>query len=304
MKFFNPNNVLQRIFGIRIKLIRNQKAKPLFTQSIITFNLKGFNLVLNEQHKLPTYIKACPGYSSNLSHISELVSNKYRECEIIDVGANVGDSIALIRSTGIKNHIHAIEGDSYYYKLLIRNCKQFQSVSIYNLFLGEKREEIKANTQTIDGTMSIESINGTSTIEINTLDSFINDKSIQNPKFLKIDTDGFDFSILKGGFKSISEFHPVLFIEYDVSFEMTNDENITSVFNFLLECGYRKIVYYDNKSNLIISANLDDKVINRQLNNYIKSPACPIHYYDVCILHESDVDIYEQLLSTVLATLE
>jgi len=50
-------------------------------------------------------------------------------------------------------------------------------------------------------------------VEIDTLDSSMQKFSIPNPDFIKIGVEGFEYKVLQGAYKTLSDCKPVLFIE-------------------------------------------------------------------------------------------
>src|SRR6476661_5730789 len=116
--------------------------KSLFTKakdpkSVKTIRLGAFNLLANAEHPIEQYIKDHPNYSANLPRISNYIAEKYPSFSVIDVGANIGDTIALLRNAGNLQQIHCIEGDPFYFDLLTQNAQQFEAVTLTNAFLGD-----------------------------------------------------------------------------------------------------------------------------------------------------------------------
>lgn len=70
---------------------------------------------------------------------------------------------------------------------------------------------------------------GTVTVPVATLDSF----AIENVGLIKIDVEGFEEEVLKGGIETINRCRPVLYIEDD------RPQKSASLRQFLKELGYR-----------------------------------------------------------------
>ena len=67
---------------------------------------------------------------------------------------------------------------------------------------------------------------------IKTLDSF----NFQNVDFIKIDVQGFELEVLKGGYKTLKENNPIICIEENIP-----DLKDSEVYNFLIGLNYKLI---------------------------------------------------------------
>jgi len=149
---------------LKIKNFRN-----LFPIKIGNYNLKSY-------FTFPNYYNRFPYYDRNIQLLGKLVAKKYSDKVFIDVGASIGDTIALWRTDGVKNYIHAFESNKKYYKLLYKNIDN--NVTIRNKF-----------------------VNG------------FDENAIENVCLLKTDTDGNDMNILSNSLIFLQKDKPVIFTE-------------------------------------------------------------------------------------------
>ncbi|MBD2129906.1 hypothetical protein NDI39_22750 [Microcoleus sp. ZQ-A2] len=91
---------------------------------LISYKIAGFNLLLPFSHQLPFILKTYPLYSSNLARLAKYVKEKYEHLKFIDIGANIGDSIALLRKEAVFP-ILCIEGDEQFLSALEKNATFF-----------------------------------------------------------------------------------------------------------------------------------------------------------------------------------
>ena len=187
------------IFGIRISSIpkkMSESDEPVFGQ------VGNFKMLLTKTHALPGHLKHFPLYSSNLPRLVLTVKEKYSNLILIDVGANIGDTVALTRSIS-SCPIVCIEGDDLYFNILKKNIAQFNEVVAYQYFLGETDKTISGKTERDVGTLKITPSTDPDPekdLQILTLDTFLSlHSNYKTAKLLKIDTDGFDLMILRGG---------------------------------------------------------------------------------------------------------
>lgn len=283
------NRVLNK-FGVEIHSVPKQS-----TDDIVMIHIGNYDLKANGNHALPHLLAVHPGYSANLPRLVCKVKEKYPDLLMYDVGANIGDTVALVR-TRCQCSIVCIEGDSKYFELLTQNTAQFVDVQIYNYFLGEESKTISGATEKNVGTLKIvDSIEDT--IELLTLDEFIGKNGpFSCAKLLKIDTDGFDLKILRGALNYVSRIKPVLFFEYDKLFLSQVGDDGISTLNQLREIGYDDIIFYDNYGRFLLSDTLNNEIILKQLDNYIVARKGAFEYYDLCVFHKDDKDIAREFI--------
>jgi len=257
----------------------------------VSVRVGNFDLCLPRDHPLPSFQRQHPTYCWNLPRIAALVQRKYPDLMMIDVGANVGDTVALCRSTA-SYPILCFEGDSHYFELLTQNLKHFPQTYAHQLFLGDANASIPASVEMARGTGRIVYANARaegSKIKIATLDAFLEDHpAFRAAKLLKIDTDGYDLRILRGAMKYIQEAKPVLFFEYDRVFLDAVGDNGLEMFGRLAENGYEPALFYDNRGRLILSTSVQNRPLITQLDNYIRGRKSAFPYYDICVLHGND----------------
>jgi FkbM family methyltransferase len=136
---------------------------------------------------------------------------------IIDVGANTGIYGKESRGIGYKGHIVSFEPLKDAFEMLEENTRNDPYWKVYNFALGaeNKTEEINisANSHSssildiLDAHTSAEasaSYVGRQEIQIHTLDSIFGDiKGNAKEIYLKLDTQGFELNVLKGGNNSL-----------------------------------------------------------------------------------------------------
>lgn len=260
----------------------------------VNFFFYDANITIPLSHDLPLNKTAFPQYSDNLGQIARLLSKDNLSLKVIDIGANVGDTVCIIKYYSTAS-ILCIEGNNNFIGLLEKNTSQFKDVSIYKAFAGEhKTDKLKLNTELGTANISIDGYDGES-IELQTLDEIlIKVPDFANANLLKIDTDGFDNTIIRSAKEFITNSHPVIFFEYDPYFLGRINEDGISIFDFLEERDYIEMILYDNWGNFYGKVNVSDKNAIREFHEIAKRKQ-GVEYFDICIYTIKHLDIFRYL---------
>lgn len=249
--------------------------------------------------QISTY-KYDPGANSQLGRLSVCVAAKYPTLSVLDVGANVGDTIAIIKSA-IELPVIGIEGDDFAFEFLKRNTMALKNVTLIKTFLGEKIESKKVSMEKSGwNTTLIPNEDNGETIHLKTLDEVLAEEHLQNRtlKLLKIDCEGFDTIILRGSAKLIREKRPVIYFEYNrTNMDAIGEDGLSTLLT-LSAVGYRNVIFFDNKGRFIMNAPIDQEGIITDLHRYAQADNSCIAYYDICLFHEDDTDLAQQFIDS------
>ena len=195
-------------------------------------------------HDLPLIQKIHPVYSTNVGRIANQVIRKYPSLKFVDIGANIGDTVAILRCYS-DFPILCIEGSQEYFRILEKNTAQLKDIYRNNSFVGNINDSIDAVFIANQGTARLTT--GKNKIVVRKLGNILEDfPGFENSKMIKVDTDGMDAMILSGAMDVIDQAHPVLFFEYyPYLFEKHGDDGL-SLFIDLKKTGYKTIIVYDN----------------------------------------------------------
>ncbi|MFM6080473.1 MAG: FkbM family methyltransferase, partial [Dolichospermum sp.] len=278
------------------------------------YKVARHNLFFPHNHKLEQYQNTWKLYDRILGIIVKYVFLKYPDTTAIDIGANVGDTAALIQEFQPIPTL-CIEGNPEYFSFLERNAQIIGNIEIAYCFIGEDGETVdlkKIVSQ--NGTTSINNALGKSGENISimqSLGSVIEEfSSFKNSKILKIDTDGLDLEIIRMSQDVIGNLKPVVYFEYDISFNVKNNSlhDAINILNFLGDLGYRRFMIFDNFGNHISSLCDHDQEHFSDLTNYLvsniyKSGQPAVYYFDICAFHAEDIDIFQNVYDHVNQTI-
>jgi FkbM family methyltransferase len=254
----------------------------------------SFELVLPTTNPLIITYTQQKDFATEIGRLVNYVYDKYSDLTFLDVGANTGDTVAIVKSAR-DIPVISIEGDKFSFSYLQRNTKQFQQVRIFNNFLGEKDDTIQADLQKKGWNTTIVPDTGSGNkIEMITLDSLVTNNfsaTAHTIKLLKIDTEGFDTIIIRGALQYIKATKPVIYFEYNNdNMQAIKEDGLATIWQ-LEKLGYKTILFYDDRGRFILSTNLEDKATIQHMNDYADGKNGLIYYYNICLFHEEDTDI-------------
>ena len=227
--------------------------------------------------------------------IAKYVSEKYPGETIIDIGANIGDTAAIIANYS-SNPLILVEPSDYYYEILIKNIDFIPNV--------RRVEKVLVSAQPINGGMLKHTTKGTARfIELGEQGEKFTCKKLEeiadnNTRLVKIDTDGFDFSIIESSLEWLLRTKPLLFYENSITDLKTLEES-NKVLKELAQIGYDYFIVWDDPGYHIVSTS--DLDILFSLNRYLfkiwssRTRRESICNYDLLCVPAHDKDIFESV---------
>jgi len=263
--------------------------------NLVKYVLDDTQILIPLSHDLPTIRQSYPEYSKNIGRVSACLQVKYPEMTLIDIGANVGDTVAILRNLNCFP-ILCIDGDINFYSILKENTKNLKDVDCVNSFVGNESKIIIGNINVKGGTGHLlENSNSDQSFEINKLSSIIKLKpAFKSPRIIKIDTDGYDCLIIKSEIELLSQLKSVLFFEYDPFFFSQNNDDGFEVFNALKKIGYRMALIFENTGEYLIHIDLDNDMLLEDIHGFYSGWKSK-KYCDICVFHKQDMDVFSSV---------
>ena len=200
--------------------------------------------------------------------IINFIKKKIKNIEIlIDVGAHHGESVKLfVNNFSIKN-IYSFEPSFDNFQTLIKNTKFLQKkknikLELLNYALGSLKKKLYLNVTSVTSSSTINSINESSSyykkktkflsnknkkflfkkeiIEVITLDSALLYKKLDLIDLIKIDTEGFEYEVLKGSKEILKKTKLVLF-EHHYDNMILKNYNFRHINDFLVLNNFKKV---------------------------------------------------------------
>jgi FkbM family methyltransferase len=219
----------------------------------------------------------------------ELMMNKTREVfstayiqkiitedmTIIDIGANIGYYALLESQLASRGHVFAIEPVLGNYNTLIKNItlNNCHNISTYNFAIGNSNGYSEMYIYDKSNWSSFTKIPGgniiaTTQVPVFTLDTFIESHLTQNPHFIRMDVEGFEYEIMMGMQKTLQMAAPLILM-IEMHPHLMSAEKMTAIIHLLKENGFTV------KSIFAEIYIFDHKYLNmyNQLQNILHLPA-------------------------------
>jgi len=198
--------------------------------------------------------------------IIKFFKNKFlKELVIFDVGSHFGETVKLFYKNFQIKKIHCFEASPENFKILIRNVESKNLLNICelnNIGIGERKSNNFINQTKESSSSTINELNFNSKyfkrklkmlnikhvddfykkipIQIISLDSYIEDRKIENIDILKIDTEGFEFNVIKG----LDKYHKIvkfIYFEHHYDDMIKKNYTFTDIHQVLLKFSFKKI---------------------------------------------------------------
>ncbi len=188
--------------------------------------------------------------------------NRYSFDTILDVGANIGQSENNFSRKNPNSTIYCIEPILHTYSTLVKNVRG-KNTQCFQLALGEKEEVIQmkvnkdplfsvSNSVIQDKTVLDDNYN-LENVQMTTLDLFCQQNNISAINLLKIDSEGYDLHVLKGGNQLLTN-QKIDFIEVEVSMNSSNSFHVNyfDIYTFLQDKNYYVFGIYEQMSDFVL----------------------------------------------------
>lgn len=288
----------------KVKKLLN-RFKKIDSDKKIVFKYDHFWIHLPSDHLLPTYQKQHKKYDRFLPHLARYIEDKKT---VIDVGANVGDTLAGMFNSNPKLDYVCIEPDIIFFDYLEKNIKRIQDSfkfakirgvqslvgkTINNVLLegsgGTKHAVYRSNDTVLDKNL----------IQSKQLDQIVDELGCTNVRLLKTDIDGFDWDAIESARELLINQRPMIFFEcqYDEEYQINSYQDTVT---WLSSIGYCSWTIFDNFGEIILKTDKVEYIF--QLMNYIWRQNCElstrtIYYCDILATTENDVALVSKAIS-------
>lgn len=246
-------------------------------------------LVMSLSHEIPINMAWHVYYNTAIVRIAVFLRERHGYLTMVDVGANIGDTVSLT-SDAVSGRFLCIEADEKYYQHLLINTEGIDNVHCVKALCDQAEDVSRISFDRAAGSSRVSEygVGGNLIINKVTIDSLIKElTAFRETNFVKIDTDGYDYKVIRGCDRLIADNRPTFFFELAPMFLRDVDENPLSIFDYLLQRGYRIALFYDNVGYPVMALKTDETKWICQLVDYANRKGT---YFDVLIFHGSQED--------------
>ena len=238
---------------------------------IVVSEIEGiiYELDLNELIDSSIYYQGC------FEGATTVIINKYvkKGMAVFDIGANIGcHALRFAKLVGSEGRVVAFEPMLKAFSKIRRNIElnHFQNIILEKKVLSDKnlgKQEIhfQCNYLLDTGEEDISNIKK-EIVDITTLDEYVKTNKINKIDFIKLDVDGYEYKVLKGGINSIKNFKPIMIIEFGKRTLEKSGDKLEDLIDSLDSLGFsfyseKKEKKYEDK-NVILNAVPEGRTIN------------------------------------------
>ncbi len=151
----------------------------------------------------------------------------------LDIGANIGiNTIRLAKLVGDNGKVFSFEPVPYIISRFQENIKlnAIENVSLIPVALGSEDEELRISFSENEENKGATSLRNRDEegimIKVRCGDKLLEENSISNVNFIKIDVEGFEWEVLQGLERTIEKYRPTLIVEWDIDYQNRADTDI------------------------------------------------------------------------------
>ena len=221
---------------------------PLRGAKTFTLDQDGARCMLigPPDHQLQSFRAIHPLYDARLPTLARIISDGAPDASFIDIGANIGDSIALARLAGARMPAIAIEASLTYCKFLWENLQRspalFGKTRLVWGYAGATgtsgRVALGAGTGSAAASKAAGTIESAPAVQLGTLAGDV------DVSLVKTDTDGFDQDIVAAELEFLRTKQPILWLEAQ-TMSAADEAKWRSLLESMTE-QWTKMILFDN----------------------------------------------------------
>lgn len=173
---------------------------------------------------------------------------------IFDVGANYGQTALHYREAFKNAKIFSFEPVKESFNNLVKNTEHYKNIFSYNFAFGDEKKEVEIFLHeerfSACNSLKFDNRDGDNApkeiVKVMTLNDFVKENKIEYIDLLKIDTEGYELEVLKGGENILSQ-HSVSAIIGEVALSTKNNRNtqLHALVSYLDKFDYYFVGLYD-----------------------------------------------------------
>jgi FkbM family methyltransferase len=250
-------------------------------------------MTLPSRHGLPYFARPGTAYGENLVDLARALAKREGTVNLLDVGANVGDTTMLVLDQ-VPGTAVCVEANPRWQSYLEANLGSDPTVTIVPAVLVRPGTDTSVRLSVLEADIGSSIVvraedAGDSLPAITTDELLERCPSLERVRLIKSDTDGYDIMLMNAYLDSFAASRPILFFEYDPrpTAVVTPEYAPRELWTRLFAEGYRSAVVWDNKGNLLFRAKTDELT---ERSSVLDEDMATRGYgfWDVAVAHDDD----------------
>jgi FkbM family methyltransferase len=250
-----------------------------------------------------------PYRESGLVLVSRALKLAGKKGVVLDIGANIGDSMIII-ATNSGLPVHCVEASDFFFAYLKENiARHFPGqATAQQVFVTSKDDEAPMGLVHWGGTARPSAAPFTE--QCGALSIRLLLRRFDAVALLKVDTDGYDQEIILGAFAADAGTTPekrrfAIYFEFEIA---TSEPDLVRLlcqrslafFQRMAELGYDSGFFWDDLGRCLGEFDMRQSNILRNIINYMTHlRQRPVWGFDICLIHREDPALAQQLRSLV-----
>jgi FkbM family methyltransferase len=263
------------------------------------YNYEGVTLKLPRNHSLPR-IEETDRFNNMLLKVASSICFTEEEFVYLDIGANVGDTAAIVYNQAIVTpKMILVEPSPFYFRYLKINAEKFRNTTLVRKYISlfSPPRDIQGKLLHWGGTARIERSerNYIPIVDQIHLETLINLKT----RLIKVDTDGYDVKIIGTILDELLLAITLIYFENEIQ----TVESLNECKQLLLSLqavGYKFFIVVKNDGELITSGRLDEQVLDVILETQFRDrkvlKEAGFYYSELLLLKAADFDVFNQIV--------
>ena len=285
--------IIQKLLGLMgYKISRLERISDSVDPSALSETNKGsvteikvgaFFIEIPVSNPLNSHYQRHPMTQQCLVNMVKSVHQLHPNLVVVDVGANVGDTLSLIK-TAADIPVICVEGDDLCVSILCRNVKRFKDATVVKNYLNEQVETAKLviAKETWNSTLIPSALGEAKTLIFTTLDQILLPHPLSEQiRAIKVDCEGFDLRILRGGTVFLKRQKPALLFELNYYNLAILKEDGKGFLRWLASIGYSHFFIFESHGAFLFEWSPQYWRMLDDIDDYIRNGGNRLDYLDI-----------------------
>lgn len=261
--------------------------------------VRGVPMTLPSRHGLPYFARKGTRYADNLVQLAELLAAREDSVNLLDVGANVGDSTLLVLDR-VEGSAVCLEANPRWLPFLEANLAERPGVAIVpavlvapgtdtSVPLGVRSADLGTSIVVRDEDATAGTAEADAHAALTTDALLAQCPQLRDVRLIKSDTDGYDVMLVQAYLATFVASRPLIFFEFDPrpTRLVTPEYDPQKLWAHLVDAGYGAAVVWDNLGNLLFSAPTEE-LAERSTVLDLSIKERGYGFWDVAVAHIDD----------------